>query len=323
MKKIGGGIPYSSKLSCAYTDSGRSSLRLILKQGDLKDRHWWIPDYICQTVINVLKGFNVSFSTYPIDIDLSMAFPFEAHLQDVVYRVHYFGHNYRIPSSLMGSSPIIVDDFVFSFNFDNHDCIDHWYGFNSYRKISPLADGSLLLSTTKIDESSLRFLESSYVQKKYQAKAIKDLSMSDPNVVDEAYLELFIQGEDELDRQNEIFVMSARSHFLLQKIFRSFSREVETRKKLFEYLKNHLSLPPLVQPDIPSHYPTYIKNRRDGLVEKLKKNNIYLPIHWPKIDSYQHKLSQHILSVPLDSYYEINDMMRISEVFNQHLNEGQ
>ena len=59
---------------------------------------------------------------------------------------NYFGQN-NLLESIVDKERIVVEDNVFMPLFYNNNNLPLWIGFNSFRKISPLADGSIIKST--------------------------------------------------------------------------------------------------------------------------------------------------------------------------------
>ncbi len=143
MKKIGGEIPLQSDGLFSYiTDLGRSSLRLILHT--LKDKKFALPDFLCPVIIDVFEEMGVKYKFYHVYKDLSSNFTQSDY--DIIYVIRYFGQD-PIKTDTGISDLILVEDCVFSPIVERHPSIKHWIGFNSFRKISPLTDGSIIKAT--------------------------------------------------------------------------------------------------------------------------------------------------------------------------------
>ena len=208
MKIIGGEYALEKeKYNSYFTDSGRSSLRLFLR--NFPKKKLLIPDFNCKVVLDLLNEENTEYEFYHIyenfEIDINSI---NKKRFDVLYIINYFGKN---PSSLSKinvlNDVIILEDNVFYLNFSNSQNFKKWYGFNSFRKISELSDGSIVKTNLQI-ENLIKNEEATFVKIKYIAKEIKyDFLFKNVGSENE-YLTRFAEAEKELDRQSEIFMMS-------------------------------------------------------------------------------------------------------------------
>ena len=65
MKIIGGEAELrQNELNEYFTDSGRSSIRLILNK--LKGKYFLIPNHLCEIILKIFDEFEVNYSFYNI-----------------------------------------------------------------------------------------------------------------------------------------------------------------------------------------------------------------------------------------------------------------
>jgi hypothetical protein len=248
MKPIGGEIEIAPGNEYLYlTDSGRSSLRLILISG-LRDKYFLVPDFICPTVIDILKEFGVHYDYYHINPDLTLdtatiaGKPF-----DVFYSINYFGQRPVDLPSLLPPNCTLLEDGVFYPLVENTVQWPSWIGFNSFRKITPLADGSIIRSTVKLYDTLIMKQDAQFSQIKYEAKQTKHMHLHQDYFQEEDYLALFQRGEQKLNEQKVIHSISGRSLFLLFDYFRQFEVELMTRRNNYQTLTRQLKEYPILQ----------------------------------------------------------------------------
>lgn len=302
-------------LHSCLTDSGRSSLRLLLRSGFDKKR-FLLPDYLCKVIPEVFDEFRVDYSYYRVHEDLSFDVGDELQHFDVLYVINYFGQQADL-SVLQESNQWIVEDNVFLPMVENHYNLKNWIGFNSFRKISSLADGSIIRSTCKLEERQIKQTEACFSALKYAAKRIKYEYLHVSGHSEEEYLKLFAAAEELIDEQREIFAISNASLFNLFEFYLNIDREYRTRVHNIKILDEYLS-PWRVNKKAPhpSLYVLSVKNR-DNLRQYLFKHKIFLPVHWPRIAGITNLLYDKIISIPVDSRYGEDDMHHVAKLIRR------
>ena len=299
MRSIGGELEVQENtFDVFFTDSGRSSIRLFLRSGSNNKKRYLLPDFFCEIIEKIFIEEKVNYSFYKVFEDLSIDVNYINSVDyDVLYVINYFGKS--IDLSLIDlKEKFLLEDNVFNFDFTNHKNIEKWYTFNSYRKISTLADGSLVKTNLKIDLSLIQKEEAKFIQEKYKAKNIKYLYINSQIKQESEYLKAFKNGEESIDMQKDIFSMSQRSLYLLinQQI------DYKIREERFYILYKLFSrFAILAQSDEYSFFVMSVENR-DYFRKNLMKKNIFLPIHWPK-SSCANNLYEKIISIPLFENY--------------------
>jgi Predicted pyridoxal phosphate-dependent enzyme apparently involved in regulation of cell wall biogenesis len=269
-----------------------------------------LPDFLCQVVPDTLTVDNVSYSYYRIRPDLTIDWDSVKKQQyDVLYIINYFGARHRSITEHIADNTIVIEDNVFLPVVEPTADYKKWIGFNSFRKISCMADGSIVRSTVKLDDSLINTELAGFQELKYRAKQLKYEYIHDGSHTEEEYLRLFQEAEGLIDRQNEIYRMSDTSLQLLLRFYRNLDREYSVRKANFSTLKNELgSYGIKFDPEYPNLFPMLVE-QRDELRSYLCERNIFLPVHWPPVCGADNPLTGRILSIPVDSRYTTDDML--------------
>ena len=216
MRPIGGEIELKlTDLKVYFTDSGRSSIRLFLRSGDNRYKKYLLPNYFCEVIENIFIEEKITYSFYDVFEDFSID---ENYINtqefDVLYVINYFGQ-YIDLDNIDLDNKILLEDNVFFYDFKNRHNAKQWYAFNSYRKISKLADGSIVKTNLTIDEKKILKEEASFSHEKYRAKAIKYSYINKDKFNEEKYLVKFSNAEKLLDNQRDIYSISSKSLYLL------------------------------------------------------------------------------------------------------------
>lgn len=307
MKPIGGELAFQALNENIYfTDSGRSSLRLFIRNGN-QNKKFLIPNFLCEVIENILVEENIRYEFYNIleDLTIDLNSLVDKYF-DVFYNINYFGQLQSLENIGL-ENKIVIEDNVFFYDFSNRNNFKYWFGFNSFRKISPLADGSMIKTNLDIDDNLIIKREASFVKEKYLAKNIKydflyDLSK---NYSELCYLKKFEEAEMTLNQQNEIYSISNLSVSLLNS-----SNHQNIKKKRFVKLLKIFEKYCINQKSI--EYSFFVIKIEDSmrLQNKLKNNRIFLPIHWSK-STQENRLYNRVISVPLFEFYTHTQFNRI------------
>ena len=301
MRAIGGELELKiNDHSSYFTDSGRSSLRLFLRSFDNKSKKYLIPNFLCEIVESVFIQEGIDYDFYNVFEDLSIEIESIKEKEfDVLYIINYFG-KYTDISSIELEDRILIEDNVFFYNFENYNKAKNWYAFNSFRKVSPLPDGSLIKTTIEIEEQLIQNKESEFYKTKLEAKNIKYEHVNNDRFFESDYLEKFTKAETILDKQTEIYKMSNIS--LENSLSFNIEKEQKIRKSRFEKLYLLFGEYCINEdPDFYSFFVMKIENR-DAFRKNLMDENIFLPIHWPQ-STQSNILYQEIISIPLFEIY--------------------
>lgn len=310
MKLIGGELPVSNDHYATYfTDSGRSSLRLFVR--NYKKKKFLIPDFLCETVVRILGVEEIEYDFYHIDESLSAdlhSIAFKKY--DVLYVINYFGKKDSSFAQLHLDNKIVVQDSVFEILFNNYLQAKNWFGFNSFRKITYLADGSMIKTNLQFD-IKIQCKEADFVRMKYTAKEEKWKYVHSKTSIENVYLNGLEVAEQSLNVQNDIYMMSGRSHFLLLESMANYHDEIRRRKENLMILLETMSDIQLFLGADESPFFVISTTKRDELRRYLASKNIFLPVHWPFF-GISNELYQTIISIPLFSCYTKSDMHRVA-----------
>jgi hypothetical protein len=293
MNPIGGELALHDELSYFFTDSGRSSLRLFCK--NFPSKKILLPDFLCSVIIDILEQENMLYDFYHINEDLTIDSLSVKTNFDIFYLINYFGKKLDIPFDM--HNKIVIEDNVFFIDFENHRNYKHWFAFNSYRKLTELADGSMIKSNLSLQDYRVKKI-SPFSTLKYTAKEIKYNFLTHYKKSEIAYLSTFEEGEALLDSQREIFSISDKSLGHLNKLITVYNTQKALREQNYNQLaKEFEHLCVQFYSDFYS-YLVILTDDRDLLRKFLFSKNIFLPIHWPSSKG-RNLLHKKILSIPL------------------------
>ena len=320
-KVVGGDYEYKEETLYSYlTDSGRSSLRLILKSLSRK-RKFLVPDFLCQTILNVFKEEGIKFDYYHIKEDLSIDDKSIRDMRnyDVLYIIDYFGHKDSFLSRIKSPDLLVIEDAAFLPVLEKPVNIPNWIGFNSFRKISFMADGSSAKSTLKLREDFVLDKEAEFSKIKYKVKNIKYNYIHQDLYSMKKYLSLDEKAKRLINEQRNIHRISKKSLFNLLNFYYTLAGEHKKRKENYKILKRYLGKRCMNIKPCYFSFCLLLVERRDELREHLFKHNIFLPVHWPRMGDKRlsNSLYDRAISIPVDSRYGLCDMKRIADLINR------
>lgn len=293
MNPIGGELALHDELNYFFTDSGRSSLRLFCK--NFPGKTILLPNFICDVIIDILEQENMFYTFYHINEDLTIDPSSVETNFDIFYLINYFGKKLDIPFDI--HNKIVIEDNVFFIDFENHQNYKYWFAFNSYRKLTELADGSMIKSNLSLQDYRDKKI-SPFSTHKYAAKEIKYNFLTHYEKSEKAYLSTFEEAEALLDNQIEIFHISDKSLGHLNKWITEYETQQILREQNYKHFVNELkNLCIKFDSDFYS-YLVILTDDRDSLRKYLFSKSIFLPIHWPDSKG-KNLLHKKILSIPL------------------------
>jgi hypothetical protein len=298
MRPIGGELELSKEENTIlFTDSGRSSLRLFIRSGHSQSK-FLLPNFLCGIIEDVLIQEGVDYEFYSITSDLKIDGNSISNKEyDVLYLVNYFGIRHVLDRKhLIGK--IIIEDNVFFSNFDNKSNYEKWFGFNSYRKVLNVCDGSLIKTNLLLKDELIENTNPKFVYDKCHAKDVKHQFIH-KNLGSEAdYLNLFEKGERKLNDQRSIHRMSSTSFYHVC----NADHNQEQCKNRYKALAD---LFPEGGFGGDCEYYTFFAfkmRERDNFRNYLSSKGVYLPIHWPG-DVKKNELYGIVISIPLSPVY--------------------
>lgn len=322
---------YLREKKSIFLDSGRGALYLLLES--LPKGKVLIPNYICTSVIDCFRE-DYEINSYRINMDFTINIEdIEEKLSGdikILYIVQYFGNvmNITVKNKILDWKRkynfIIIEDTTHS--IFSESCMIGDYCICSLRKWFPIPDGGILYSqTANINQLLQKKIKSRRNIEKANAMILKTLYLQNKVDCNELYRKIFIEEENKLDVQSEIMMISSFSKWLLS--FFSISEIIEKRKNNMKYLSTklqelHYGIQ-FKESDTPFAVPIYCKNR-DNFRKYLIENNIFCAVHWPILkenpisDTYNEEMSMHILSLPIDQRYGIEEMDYMIKVIKNY-----
>lgn len=311
-----------------FFDSGRSGIRYLLSS--IPHETIAFPNYLCDSILSAFS--NVKSIFYPIDEHLAIKrldmVPWDRI--DVFYLLHYFGcvqpeetldyiahkkEQYRF---------IIIEDTTHSI-FSQPMTIGD-YCICSLRKWFPIPDGGVLYSKHPLPDLAYDALPVA-VSDRINGMVLKSLYLQGKLDCKPLFREILLNSEELLDKQEEIRRLTPVSEMILK--CSSIETMTKRRKENYSILHKLLEdiLPEPVTRDVQSQTPfTYVISidERNALRDYLIQNKIYCAVHWPcpaELASVSQRLSDHLMSIPIDQRYDGKDMHAIARVIRGYFNE--
>ncbi|WP_234119742.1 hypothetical protein [Clostridium hydrogenum] len=281
-------------------NNGRNCLLYILKAKNYKKVY--LPYYICNSVIQILKKSNIIYEFYSINQDFKPNFNKSLQNDESLLYVNYFGINIENVKLLLNTyKNVIIDNTQAFFQrpIKNEDT------FYSARKFFGVSDGGYLYTDKKLEESI--DLDESYKRFQHMLKRI------DNDTAKDSY-SIFKENEKILGNE-DIKFMSNLTKRVLASINYDNIKKIRNDNFMFLhenlckyneiYIKNQ-------KLDAPMVYPFLIN--KNGLREFLIKKNIYIATYWKEVLNrvsrgyFEYKLVKNLIPIPIDQRYNIDDM---------------
>jgi len=125
-----------------YLDRGLSAVEIIVRQFD--DRIWYVPNLICDEVLDKIKEKVSNIVYYEINDDFGWAATIGGAEPKVFYIIDYFGKEFKVGSSAPPNTIVIRDSVWFPYPYSRVEGNQIW--FNSLRKIFRGAKGCSMVS---------------------------------------------------------------------------------------------------------------------------------------------------------------------------------
>lgn len=318
----------------AYLSSGRDAIKLAIKEINGAKRAL-LPGFTCETVIKpfIAAGFEVSF--YDINKDLTVNVnefvnKINENKPSIILVHSYFGFdtlkNIRHILKKIGESEIVLIEDITQDMYSNFPKEEANYLVGSLRKWMAIPDGGFLFSKD-IEIKGDKNLNTNNKLVEYNLKAFKKKSLYMENGnkdLKNEFRALFENGIMEMEEWNAIYKISPISKRIYNGLnveYMKMQRKLNY-KFLLENIKNFKNIKPILTnitlEVVPLYFPVLIDKSREEIQSKLASKKIYCPVIWPmskhpisKINDDTEYVYNHILCIPCDQRYDINDMKRI------------
>lgn len=287
-------------------NTGRNCLEYILRVRGYK--HVYLPFYSCDVLLEPFKKLDIRYSFYHINESLEISTPISLSDGEALLYINYYGLKQDYIDSLAKryGSQLIADN-TQAFFARPVGGIDTFY---SCRKFFGVPDGAYLYCGRSLKQDLQQ--DRSWERMDYLLKRI-DVS------TEEAYVD-FCEHEEHLIG-NPIRKMSNLTSRIMSSI--DYQRVAQCRRNNYKLLhktlnnKNSVSLP-LLDDAVPMVYPFLTDDR--NLRQRLIDSKIYVARYWPNVldwcdvRSKEFKLTNQLLSLPVDQRYGTEEMKRIIEL---------
>lgn len=317
MKEIGGYIEFESYNGLEYhsdaihLNCGRNCLAYLIECYGITKI--FLPYFLCDSVFNVCKKYNLDIDFYHIDNDFSPILPNTIETTAWFYLVNYYGQLTvkQIESIKAIFSNLIIDnsqDF-FRKQLGNIPTI------YTCRKFFGVCDGAYLYSEKKITyklEKDISYTRMNYILGRYERNA--DLFYTESS------------NNNSHFTSEPIKEMSKLTENLMKSFDYKTIKQKRTENFLFldNYLRNINKLN-LRKVEGAFAYPLYLQNGAN-VRKKLQREKIYIPTLWPSVLNQcdekflEYDYSLNVLPLPVDQRYSQEDMEYMIGVLRKCLN---
>lgn len=283
--------------SSTLFSNARTCLSVILD--NLSISKLYIPSYICNSLIDVIRKKNIAYEVYKIDLEFFPTEIFNLDSSEFFLYVNYFGVcsiNIKKLNNIYGKKLIIDNSMAFFANNNDYIC------FNSARKFFGVQDGAYI-SGIKVKHSL----------KKRKTTFNYHIKLRDNNRVLDGY-NLYLNNEKRLNTIDQ--KASFESLYKLKHI--NYGYIVKRRLNNYKYLENNLKqynclIVDKCESDIPMSYPLLLNKVIDRSL--FHKKMFFIPFFWDKMYYYDYNISNisihNLLSLPVDQNCDIYNLKRL------------
>lgn len=287
-------------------NSGRNALEYILSSLP-EIKRIWIPYFTCDVILEPLIKLNIPYLFYSINERLELKTDINLSSNEYLLITNYFGikDSYIRQLAQKYGKQLIIDN-AQAYFFEPIKGMNTIY---SPRKFVGVPDGGIAF----VENGSDIYKYNKDVSYDRCIHLLKRCDLSATEGYDD-----YKSNSRKLVNQ-PIRLMSELTCRLLKSI--DFETVRKKRIENFSILNkalsenNKMDISTFGEFACPMVYPYYTDN--SSLKEKLIDNNIYVATYWPNVYEWSHptdleyKLADHILALPIDQRYAMNEMNRI------------
>lgn len=310
MKEYGGYIELDAYTGKPYYEGllllncGRSCLKVLIQEK--KIHKIYLPYFLCDCIRKTCELYGVTYEYYSIFPNFMPDFDKKLRDGEWIYIVNYYG---QLSDDLLLAfkqryQRIILDN-VQDFFRKPLDGIDTLY---SLRKYFGLADGAYL--STDLTDCPQYDLDTSYMRMNFLLGRFEERAS-------DFYLE-YVKNNEFFDHE-PVKEMSLLTRNLLRAIDYQYVKNVRTQNYIYVHNRlgkwNKLTLK---ISDGAFAYP-FLVEKGALLRKKMQEIKVYIPTLWPDVlmickeDSLEYQFAMHILPLPVDQRYTLEDMKYICD----------
>ena len=318
--------------------SGRNAIYALIKQLKKYNKIVLLPAYTCETIIEPFIKDSWKIIYYNINKNLEidkcdLINKIKLYHPKVLLVQSYFGINtlHNIKKELEEIKDILIVEDITQSILSNFEKIKVDYYITSLRKFFAITDGGMLIIPSKNKEIEIKYDNklNNIVEHALKGFDLKRKYIeNESGVLKEDFQKELKKAKDVISSTYNIEKISREGLKILSSI--DFSKIRGIRKQNFNYLLEKINnsnieviFNSLKLEEVPLYFPIYVKNgKRKELQNYLIEKNIFCPIIWPK-SKYITEISEeaefiynHILCIPCDQRYNINDMKIIIDKIN-------
>mgnify|MGYP003309583797 CR=1 FL=1 len=339
----GGQLGTPSEFGCVGSDyvwlsTGRSALHYVLKT--IEERNPQInkiailPPFTCHTVIEPFIEMDYQIKTYHIGLDL------QASAEEILSLVRETKAGIVLYHKYFGKDTIFDLDKVICKIREEHaeiveDCTQNLYSLSpksdadyyvgSIRKWCGVPDGGFAVCRKGYFSNKPVLPDVTLQEAKKEASIMKYNYLFNEEGSKADFLGKYKIAEAILDSQSKIYTISnlsavIQSHLDVDTVRRKRQRnyhEIESGIKGIEGIRTVFG--EINGDEIPLYCPIYCDNRKE-IQSLLVQHSVYAPVVWPKaeccppVDKDSDYIYDHILCIPIDQRYDIDDMQRVIDI---------
>ena len=208
---------------------------------------------------------------------------------------------------------VIVEDITQDI-FSNFSKIKANYYVTSLRKFFAIPDGGMLITPKGGKQLAIEYSNTKNDIYKIAVQAFNDkknyIENLDSSVVKNEFLEKYKKIKQQIDKIDDVEIISEISKDIFSNI------DIKNINIIFNKISEQ---------EVPLYFPIYVREDREKFQKYMAENEIYCPIIWKKSqyikDEKQREsdyIYEHILCVPCDQRYDIDDMERIVRTMKKY-----
>lgn len=271
----------------------------------------YIPYYTCEVMLQPLQKYGIRYEFYSINDRLEPIELPKLHSNEALLYTNYYGLKQSYVEFLAGiyGNQLIVDN-AQAFFAPRVDGIDTFY---SPRKFFGVPDGGYLYMDAILQQNFVA--DKSYHRMQHLLLRIEEGA--------ENGYSLFRKADESLDNQ-PIHKMSLLTEKIMQNV--DYSYVSKRRKENYSFFRQMLSESNklAIMEDnnfVPMIYPYLTEDVT--LRKRLIQNKIFVATYWQNVfdwcssGSFEYKLAENMLPLPIDQRYEQKDLVRILKVIKE------
>lgn len=302
--------------------SARCAIQFLIDS--LKPSQVWMPSYLCCSMIDAVDQEATALRFFPIGADLKVASLDWLDLLipgSLVVLIDYFGFpcEIHVAGEIQARGGFVLEDACQAL-LSTHVGRQSDFLLFSPRKVVGVPDGGVLRPARNETFPSPQLMPP---PREWWLKALEACIARrefDRFGGEQGWFELFRQLEATYPlgpyRMSELSEILLESAFDYQAIARA---RCANYAYLAESLADYAVFEKLDENTVPLGFPIRVENR-DGLLQFLIGQGVYPPVHWhisqcvPRRFVESHRLSTHIMTIPCDQRYGLDDIARMADL---------